>query len=227
MDRCQSHAKRTSHSYDVLGYRRPLPKISLTGNGPNSRKTLKVLESRQGKLITVVFHHLSHKVVALISIFMIDVRWYWNTEAKFVSGRKIGECQFQLSTLVSNRKSWPIPSADCAILITVLTLWTRLTSNGKKFDHVWPKSFAFVDNRKTPSSPTLLPIIIQSKLCFATRLIKSKSFISVLIDVTHLLKIVPQPVNNHKPLSNGQLFSIIWISAIKFVLISTMTLSTV
>lgn len=54
MDRCKpAHPKRTSHSYDVMGGRRSLPKISLTGRTRKSRKTFKVLESRQGKLITV------------------------------------------------------------------------------------------------------------------------------------------------------------------------------
>ncbi|XP_045033419.1 von Willebrand factor D and EGF domain-containing protein isoform X2 [Daphnia magna] len=59
MDRCQPlHSRRTTNSpYQILGGRRPLPKMSLTGKVPNGRKQFKVLESRQGKLITVVLEH--------------------------------------------------------------------------------------------------------------------------------------------------------------------------
>lgn len=56
MDRCQPiHPRRTNNNhYQVVGGRRPLPKMSLTGTVPDGRKQFKVLESRQGKLITVI-----------------------------------------------------------------------------------------------------------------------------------------------------------------------------
>ncbi len=55
MERCRSHhPKRSSNSYEVVGGKRSLPRISLTGTNPTSRNTFKVLESRQGKLITVI-----------------------------------------------------------------------------------------------------------------------------------------------------------------------------
>lgn len=63
MDRCQLvQPKRTSSNpYQMLGGKRPLPKMSLTGTVPNSRKEkFKVLESRQGKLITVTISNLHH-----------------------------------------------------------------------------------------------------------------------------------------------------------------------